>query len=134
MIEITSEPINPNAIVEKAQTASSGCVVTYVGLIRNESEGKPVRSVTYTDTDGSAAAALSEIADEIRQKWPVQAVAITHRVGELAVGDINLVVAVAAGHREEGFIACQYAIYRFKKQLPTQKKETYTDGSVKQGD
>ena len=57
-------------------------------------------------------------------------VAICHRIGKLKVGDINLVVAVAAAHRGEGFAACQYAIDRFKQQLPTQKTETYQDGGT----
>ena len=56
--------------------------------------------------------------------------AICHRIGKLKVGDINLVIAVASTHRQEGFTACQYAIDRFKQIIPTQKKETYEDGSV----
>jgi len=63
----------------------------------------------------------------------VDNVAIYHRVGRLNVGDINLVVAVASAHRAEGFAACQYAIDRFKQELPTSKKETYLDGSVWEG-
>jgi len=53
-----------------------------------------------------------------------------HRIGKLKVGDINLVFAVASAHRQEGFAACQYAIDRFKQIIPTQKKETYQDGSI----
>jgi len=53
-----------------------------------------------------------------------------HRTGKLKVGDINLVIAVAATHRQEAFAACQYAIDRFKQALPTHKTEIYTDGSV----
>ncbi|GAI07216.1 unnamed protein product, partial [marine sediment metagenome] len=73
---------------------------------------------------------LQGIADEIKQKWQLNNVAIYHRIGKLKVGDINLVVAVASAHRGDGFTACQYAIDRFKQKLPTRKKETYQDGSV----
>jgi molybdopterin synthase catalytic subunit len=109
-------------------------VVVYVGLIRDNSHGKEVLAVDYRDTEGRAVESLWKIAEEIRQKWPVNGVAIRHRVGRLKVGDINFVVAIAAGHREEGFAASQYAVDRFKERLPTQKKETYRDGSVFTGE
>ena len=130
MIEITDKPISPELVVSKVKTASSGCVVTYIGLIRDRSRGKSVLSVEYEDVGGKAEKRLQEIASEIKQKWPVNNVAICHRIGKLKVGDINLVVAIAAAHRKEGFAACQYAIDQFKEKLPTHKKETYQDGSV----
>ncbi len=130
MIKITNEPISPEQVVNEAKTPDSGCVATYVGLIRDNSRGKSVVSVEYADTDGKAESRLCEIAEEIKQKWPVNSVAIYHRTGRLAVGDINLVVAVAAGHREEGLAAVAYAVDRFKEKLPTSKRETYQDGSI----
>lgn len=130
MICITDKPISPELVVNKVKTDSSGCVVTYVGLIREHSRGKPVLSVEYEDAEGKAGDRLREIASEIEQKWPVSNVAIYHRVGTLKVGDINLVVAVASAHRREGFAACQYAIDQFKQELPTRKRETYKNGSI----
>jgi molybdopterin synthase catalytic subunit len=134
MIRVTVEPLSPEMVVKEVATAGSGCVVTYVGLIRDRSRGKPVSSVEYEDTDGKAEDRLREIAGEIKQKWAVENVAIHHRVGKLGVGDINLIVAIAAAHRMEGFAASQYAIDRFKEQLPTAKKEIYLDGSVWTGE
>ena len=130
MIEITKEPISPELVVNKVKTDNSGCVVTYVGLIRDYSRGKPVLSVEYDDSQGTAEQRLREIDSGIRQKWQLNSVAICHRIGKLKVGDVNLIVAIAAAHREEGFAACQYAIDQFKQKLPTRKKETYQDGSV----
>ena len=134
MIKITEVPISPESVVNEVKARSSGCVVTYVGLIRDHSRGKQVQSVTYEDASGKAEKKLREIADEIKRKWPVDNVAIYHRVGRLNVGDINLVVAIAAPHRREGFAACQFAIDQFKQELPTSKKETYLDGSVWEGE
>ena len=134
MIKITREVISPEAVVKEAKTSGSGCVATYVGLIRDKSRGKRVLTVEYEDTGGKAEDKLSEIAKKIKQKWPVNNVAIYHRVGKLKVGDINLVVAVAAAHRGEGFAACQYAIDQFKQELTTSKRETYEDGSVWTGE
>jgi molybdopterin synthase catalytic subunit len=72
---------------------------------------------------------LQEIVNEARGKWQLNEMAMYHRIGELKVGDINLVVAIAAAHRGEGFAASQYAIDQFKEKLPTKKRETYMDGT-----
>ncbi len=130
MIEITEKPLSPELVLSKVKTDDSGCAVIYVGLIRDRSQGKPVLSVEYEDIGGKAKERLQEIAAEIKQKWPINNIAIYHRIGKLKVGEINLVVAIAAAHRKEGFAACQYAIERFKQQLPTRKKETYQNGSI----
>ena len=130
MIELTSKPILPESVISKTKTNSSGCVATYVGLIRDDSHGKPVLSVEYKDSEGTAKKELGHIADEIRQKWPVNNIAICHRIGKLKVGDINFLVAIAAAHREEGLAACRYAVDRFKELMPTKKTETYVDGST----
>jgi molybdopterin synthase catalytic subunit len=133
MIKITDKPISPEAVINMVKTSGSGCVVTYVGLIRDNSRGKPVLSVEYQDADGKAESRLREIAEEIKRKFPVNNVAIYHRTGKLKVGDVNLVVAIAAAHRGEGFAASQYAVDQFKERLPTTKKETYQDGSAWEG-
>ena len=129
MIEITKETISPEQVVNSAKTNSSGCVVTYVGVIRDYSQGKPVLSVEYQDSKGNAEKALQGIAEEARKRWRLENIAISHRIGKLRVGDINLVVAVASAHRSEGFVASQYVIDQFKERLPTKKTETYQDGS-----
>jgi len=130
VIEITHQPISPERVISQVKTDGSGCVTAYVGLIRNSSQGKTVTSVEYEDTRGTAADGLKQIASEIRQKWPVENMAICHRAGKLKVGDINFLVAVASAHRQEGLAACSYAVDRFKELLPTRKTETYTDGST----
>lgn len=129
MIKITDKPISPQSVANRVKTSGSGCVVVYIGLIRDYSHHKAVLSVEYEDIDGTAENTLRQIASEVEQKWAVNNIAIYHRVGKLKVGDVNLVIALASAHRQDGFAACQYAIDRFKEKLPTRKKETYLDGS-----
>jgi len=129
MVEITERPLNPDGIIKMVKKDDSGCVAAYIGLIRDNSYGKAVLSVEYRDENGSAVQALQIIETEIRQKWPVNNLAIVHRVGLLKVGEINLVVAIASGHRVEAFAACQYAVDSFKELMPAQKTETYIDGT-----
>jgi len=133
MIHITSKPLSPEEVVNKAKTADSGCVVTYVGLIRDNSRDKKVKSVEYRDADGKAPERLQAIAYEIQRSFPVNSVVIYHRVGVLKVSDINLVVAIGAGHRGEGLSAVARTVDLFKERLPTSKRETYTDGTTFEG-
>ena len=125
MIEIAHKPISPEEVVNKTKGDSSGCVVTYVGLIRNHSQGRSVLAVEYNDSEGMAESVLREIAGMAKNRWQVNNIAISHRVGKLGVGEINLVVAVASVHRREGFAACRYIIDQFKRRLPTSKTETF---------
>jgi len=125
MIEVMDKAISPEVVIARVKTNGSGCVVTYVGLIRDQSHGKPVLSVEYEDSKGKAATMLREIASEASHKWQIENIAMSHRIGKLRVGEINLVVAVASAHRREGFAACRYIINQFKQRLPTRKTETY---------
>ena len=125
MIEITKETISLEQVVSRAKTNSSGCVVTYVGVIRDYSQGKPVLSVEYQDSKGNAKKALQGIAEQARKRWRLENIAISHRIGKLRVGEINLVVAVASAHRGEGFAASQFIIDQFKERMPTSKIEKY---------
>ena len=125
--EIVNQPISPGQVIRRIKTDDSGCVATYVGLIRDNSHGKFVVSVEYRDDSGKAQERLASIAREITEKFPVNKVGLFHRVGVLKVGEINFVAAIAAGHRQEGFAACSYAVDRFKELLPTQKIETYKE-------
>lgn len=127
---ITKEPLSSESVINSVKTNSSGCVVTYVGVIRQSSRGKEVLSVEYRDITGQAKENLQRMADEVRQRWQINDIAIHHRADKLGVGEINLVVAVSSAHRQDGFAACQHVIDRFKQVLPTRKTETYRDGSV----
>jgi molybdopterin synthase catalytic subunit len=131
MIQVTTEPIRPGTVIDETKTESSGCVATYVGLIRNRSHGKHVLYVEYGDAAGNAVKQLEKIAAEMKAKWPLNEVSICHRVGRLKVGEVNFLVAVAAAHRREGFAACRYAVDQFKKRLPTTKTELYEGGGQK---
>jgi molybdopterin synthase catalytic subunit len=131
MIEVTEQSLFPEKVINKVRSRDSGCVASYVGLIRDSSEGKQVLSVEYRDPDKTASAGLQKIAEEAQTRWKINHIAISHRTGVLKVGDINLVIAVSAAHRAEGFLACQYAVDQFKLRLPTIKKETYLDGTTR---
>lgn len=125
MIEITQTPILPEAVINKVRKDTYGCVVTFVGMVRNlSSAGKKVIFLEYeTSAKDLAQRELQQIAKEIQSKWQLADIAIRHRMGKLKVGEITLVIAIAAPHRKEAFEACQYAIDRFKQVVPLWEKE-----------
>jgi molybdopterin synthase catalytic subunit len=129
MIKITDNVIDIEGVINSTRNKESGGIIAYIGLIRDTSQGKPVLSVEYSDPDGTAKATLEGIAGDIKDRWPINDISFIHRIGKLKVGDNNLVIAISAAHRQEGFAACQYAIDQFKEKLPTIKRETYLDGT-----
>ena len=125
MIEITREPILPELAINRVRRDSYGCVVTFVGTVRDTSSSgkKALFLENYASAEELVVKELQQIANEIQSKWQLYDIAICHRLGWLKVGEITLVVAIAAPHRSEAFEACQYALDRFKQVVPAWEKE-----------
>ena len=128
MIEITSKPISPQFVIDKVKKDDYGAIVTFVGTVRNTTRGRKVAFLEIETRDEKAEAKLHEVVSEINQKWQLHDVAISRRIGKLRVGEIALVIAVAAAHRQEAFQACQYAVDRLKQGGITTEKEIYETG------
>ena len=128
MIEITRQPLNPDAVTARVRQDSNGAVVTFLGTTRDFAEGKPVAHLEYEAYEPMALKKLEEIRQELRAEFGVADAAIAHRIGPVAIGQISLVVAIAAPHRKEAFLACHAAVDRLKEIVPIWKKETFADG------
>ncbi len=116
MIEITQDPILPEAAINCVRNNAYGAVIAYVGTVRDMSHGKKVLFLEHQDSlKELARKELERIAGEIQVKWSLDDVVIFHRIGKLRVGEILLVVAIGAPHRQEAFEACQYAVDQFKQ-------------------
>ncbi|MFM7614819.1 MAG: molybdenum cofactor biosynthesis protein MoaE, partial [Synechococcales cyanobacterium] len=113
-----------------AQDLANGAVVLMSGVVRNQTDGKPVVALEYQAYEPMALQVFYQIATHIRNQWTnVNRVVIHHRIGKLRVGEISVLVAVGSPHRGEAFAACQYAIDTLKHQAPIWKKEYWQDGS-----
>ena len=128
MIEITSKPLSPQFVIDKVKNDDCGAIVTFVGTVRNTTRGRKVAFLEIETRDEKAEPRLHEVVSEINQKWQLHDVAISRRIGKLRVGEIALVIAVAAAHRQEAFQACQYAVDRLKQGGITTEKEIYETG------
>ena len=130
MIQITHDELEPDKITAQVRRDTNGAVLTFLGTTRSVTRGRRVLQLEYEAYRPMADNKLAEIADEMRQRWDVQDVAIGHRLGRLEIGDISLVVAVASPHRAHAFEACQYAVDRIKQIVPIWKKEYFEGGEV----
>ena len=145
VVEVTQDPIIPDLIIDSVRgDSSNGATVSFIGSLRGHSAfrsnsavkksrslisrsidqkvhalraKKPVRFAECEGDKQRVEQQLQEIGDEIRAKWQLEDVAICHRVGRIEVGDVIMVVAIAAPHRQEAFEACQYAVDRAKENI-----------------
>jgi molybdopterin synthase catalytic subunit len=125
---ITFNPIDVGALLNEARPSDGG-VCVFLGVVRNENEGKPTVSIQYEVYGPMAEAEMARIARQIAEEWPQVRLALQHRAGSLGVGEISVAVVAAAPHRAEAFAACRAAIDRIKVTVPIWKKEFHPDGS-----
>jgi molybdopterin synthase catalytic subunit len=128
MVRLTREPIDTGALT--VPDHADGAVCLFLGVVRNENGGRPVRHLEYEAYEEMALPLMEQIAAEARRRWPVREVRIVHRLGRLEKGEASVAVAVTAPHRGAAFEACRYAIDTLKVTVPIWKKEFYADGAV----
>jgi molybdopterin synthase catalytic subunit len=127
-VRLVREPID---VASLAGTATGdGAVCLFVGVVRNENQGRPVLRLEYEAYEEMAVPLMEEIAAEARSLFPVTDVRLVHRLGRLEIGEASVAVAVSAPHRAGAFAACRFAIDALKARVPIWKKEFYSDGSA----
>jgi len=128
MIKITGNPIETEKVIAAAESLKAGAVNVFIGTVRNESKGRPVRWLEYEAYEAMAVSEIKKITDEATRRWNLTGCAVAHRTGTLKPNEIAVVVAVSCGHRKESFEACQYIIDTIKEKVPIFKKEVFEDG------
>ncbi len=128
MIEITETDFSVDEVVNRIQTDKMGCIVTFVGIVRNNSNGKPVERIEIQVYEEMAVKQLDAIREEAISRFAIDDVSIVHRHGSLRVSEKIMMIAVGAGHRVEAFDACRYVIDSIKEKVPIWKKEYTPDG------
>lgn len=127
-VAVEDRPLSLDAVVDAVRDPRVGGVVTFLGLVRDHDHSRDVRGLAYSGHP-SATDALREVAEEAARFPGVHAVAGTHRVGELAIGDAAVVLAVGAEHRGQAFEACRFFIDELKSRVPIWKHQVFADGS-----
>ena len=130
MIEIVTGNIDPQRIIDKMRTPVSGAVVTFGGTVRDFSRGRKVTHLFYESYSKMAVKQMEKIRSEALERWPIEEMAIVHRVGRMEIGETSVFIAVTSAHRAEAFEACRFAIDALKTRVPIWKKEFYEGGEV----
>lgn len=112
-----------------AAGGTAGAIVSFVGAVRNHDGGRDVTALDYTAHPTAGDVVAKVVADVAAGAEGVRAVAVSHRVGKLAIGDAALVVAVAADHRQAAFATCALLVDEVKAQLPVWKHQIFADGT-----
>ena len=128
IVSVTSEPLDLAAHEAAVADPRAGAVVSFQGVVRDHDGGRPVVSLDY-EGHPSALDVLREVAAEIAKDPEVYAVAVSHRVGALQIGDVALVAAVSTAHRGAAFAACARLVDEAKARLPIWKRQVFADGS-----
>jgi molybdopterin synthase catalytic subunit len=126
---LTASRIDVAEVVTRVTGPDVGGVVTFVGTVRDHARGRSIDHLEYEAYPEMAEREMHRIADEAAARFPGTRVAMAHRTGHLAVGEIAVVVAAAAPHRAEAFSACRFAIDTLKERVPIWKKEITSDGA-----
>ena len=130
-IELLATPLPTEDAVAWVTTPAAGAVVSFLGVVRDNSEGRSgVVGLGYEAYEAEARRVLAEIAAASRRRVPaVERIALLHRTGELALSEPSVAVVVSSPHRAEAFEAARYCIDTLKESAPIWKREHWSDGS-----
>lgn len=130
MAKIVRETIDVRRLVNEVQGDGDGAVVTFEGVVRNNTKGRQTRHLEYEAYEPLAQKQMERVATEIAAKHAVSRVGLVHRLGRLEIGEASVAIAVSAPHRRAAFEAAHEAIDRLKREVPVWKKEFFADGEV----
>lgn len=127
---VVDAPIDAARLLADAVSPSDGAALLFVGVVRDEHDGRAVSRLEYSAYAPMAEKVLREIAGEAAARFGVGAVRVVHRVGMLEVGEASVAIAVASPHRGGAYEASRYVIEQIKRRVPVWKREGYVDGDV----
>ena len=125
--DVRSEPLSVDEIQAAAADPAAGAVALFIGTVRDHDHGRGVTALSYS-AHPSASAELSRVAEKIAASYPILSLAVSHRTGDLEVGDLAVVAAVGAQHRDVAFAACHALIDELKATVPIWKHQFFTGG------
>jgi molybdopterin synthase catalytic subunit len=128
LADIRDTPLDVEEVVAALDDDASGGLTLFVGRVRDHDGGKGVTGLTY-DAHPSALDRLVEVCERVAREHDVNGVAAVHRTGDLAIGDVAVVVATASGHRGDAFAASRALIDTLKNEVPIWKHQRFTDGT-----
>ena len=133
IIRITEQVIDLQELIQAVSNERNGGIAVFSGIVRRWNEGHTVHWLEYEAYKEAAEEVMREITREVERRWGIVDIAMAHRVGRLAIGDIAVGIAVGSPHRDVAFDACEYAIDALKAEAPIWKKESWEAEDGRQG-
>ena len=130
MIELDHKPLDVQKAIDFVSDDSVGGIDVFIGTVRNSTQGKSVVALDFEAYEQMAISELEKIVSKAKSEWPIYKTAVLHAVGRREIGELAVVIAVSAAHRDAAFKACRYIIDTLKKTVPIWKKEIFEDGEV----
>lgn len=127
---LVHRPIDVDALSHASLAPDCGAIVSFLGTVRAEFDGRPVAGIHYSAYSSMAEARLETIEAELRQAHEGLRLRIVHRLGELEVGEVSIAILAASPHRDAAYSACREALERVKREVPIWKRERYADGAT----
>ena len=127
---LTWHPIVPHRISGRLLQGGDGAVVTFEGVVRNNTGGRQTHFLDYECYEPMAIKIMARIGREIAASYAIDRIALVHRLGRMLIGETSVVVIVTAAHRQAAFEAALEGINRLKRVVPIWKKEHFADGEV----
>ena len=129
-ILLSTEPLDVSYCINLVQSPECGGIDVFIGTVRSQTNGKRVVRLEFEAYERMAVKEMRKIGEQAMDKWPIYKIAVHHRTGVLQVGEVPVVIAVSAAHRDAAFDACRYIIDTLKQSVPIWKKEVFEDGEV----
>lgn len=129
MAEIRDTPLSVDEVLAAVADPAAGGTALFVGTVRDEDHGRGVSRLSYA-AHPSATDELRSVIEKVAAEYPVLAIAAVHRTGDLAIGDLAVVVAAACPHRAEAFAACRTLIDDLKARVPIWKHQVFVEGDA----
>ena len=127
LTDVRSEPLSVDEIQAAAADPAAGAIALFIGTVRDHDHGQGVTALSYS-AHPSAGAELGRVAEKIAASYPILSLAVTHRTGDLQIGDLAVVAAVGAQHRDVAFAACHALVDELKATVPIWKHQFFTGG------
>ncbi len=127
---VTADPIDSASLRRRVQSGEDGALLTFEGVVRNNSKGRKTRYLDYECYAHLALNTIEEIGRAVLERFDARRIAIVHRVGRLEIREVSVAIVVAAAHRQAAYEASRNAIEIIKKRVPVWKKEYFEDGEV----
>ncbi|WP_312855946.1 molybdenum cofactor biosynthesis protein MoaE [Nocardioides stalactiti] len=128
LVGIQDEPLSVGDVLASLDDDAAGGLVLFVGRVRDHDSGKGVTGLQYS-AHPSALDRLADVCDRVAEQYDVAGLAAVHRVGDLAIGDLAVVVATTSAHRGTSFEASRALIDTLKAEVPIWKHQLFVDGT-----